>query len=75
MVKNTVFGHFLRLMLKGLKFRLQPKVCDSSCDLMQKAMKLNNFAIEFIDSIFGMSKNEAINIMKNSDLKVNSRTL
>ena len=57
---------------KGFKF--EPYVCNGFHDLMQKAMNSNDFAIvsvkrnNYIIHSWYMTKDDAINIMKNSDL-------
>ena len=63
---------------RKVNFRFQPKVCDGCHDLMQKVMSFNDVAILYIKRNdygihFGyLSKEEAINIMNNSDLKEKS---
>ena len=58
-----------------VNFRLQPKVCNGCHDSMQKTMSFNDIAIisgkenYYRIQFWYMSKEEAINIMKNSDLK------
>ena len=57
-----------------INFRFQPKVFDNCHDLMQKIMGFNDVAIVSTKAIncrihfWCMSKDEAINIMKNFDL-------
>ena len=70
------YCYFLKLNLI-----FQPKTCDGCHDLMQKAMSFSNVAIVFIkendsrNNFWYMSKDEAINIMKISDLREKSGTL
>ena len=62
-------------------FTFQPNACSRYHDLLMMCMNLRNIAILNIkDSnycciISGISKTEAINIMKNTDLKEKSGTL
>ena len=57
-----------------IDFRFQPKVFDGCHNLMQKGIRLNDAAIvslkgnNYRNHFWCMSKCEAINIMKNSDL-------
>ena len=58
---------------KGFKY--EPYLCNSCHDLMQKAMNFNDVAIvsfterDYRIHFWYMSKDDAMNIMKNSDLK------
>ena len=51
-------------------FKYEPYLCNSCCDLMQKAINFNvsvkgsDYRLHF----WYMSKNDAINVMKNSNL-------
>ena len=64
------FYYFLKVNLL-----FHPNVCDGCRDLMQKYMAFNdveivNVTVVIAGYVFGyMSKDEAINIMKNSDFK------
>ena len=64
-----------------VNFRFQPKVCDNCHDLMQKAMSFNDVATFSVQEddyrihFWSMSEDEAINLMKISDLKGKSRFL
>ena len=57
------------------KFNYQPHLCNGCHDLMQKAINFNDVAIVSIKGYYCgihfwyMSKDDAINIMKNSDSK------
>ena len=57
----------------NLNFRSQPKVCDGCYNLMQNAIIFNDFAIVSVKEndyriiFWCVNKEEAINIMKNSD--------
>ena len=56
-------------------FNYEPYLCISCHDFMQKAINFNTVAITFVEQIdyrihfLYMSKNDVINIMKNSNLK------
>ena len=56
-------------------FKYEPYLCNGCHDLMQKAMNFNDVAIvslkgsDYRIHFWYMSKDDAINIMKNSDLK------
>ena len=62
-------------------FKCEPYLCNSSHNLMQKAMGFNAIAIVSVKGIYYrmhfcyMSKEDAINIMKNSDLNEKSGLL
>ena len=59
---------------KDIGFKYEPYLCNSCHDLMQKAMSFNDVAIIYVKESayrihFGyMSKDDAISIMKNSNL-------
>ena len=63
---------------KDINFKYEPYLCNGCHDLMQKAMSFNNVAIAYVKensyriSFWYMSKDDAINIMKGSNL-VNKR--
>ena len=56
-------------------FKYEPHLCNGCQDLMQKAMNFNDVAIVSVKGSdykihsWYMSKDDAINIMKNSDFK------
>ena len=62
-------------------FRHEPYLCNGCHDLMQKAMNFNDVAIVSVKGsdyrihFWYMSKNDAINIMKNSNLNEKSGSL
>ena len=66
------YQHFLKI-----NFGFEPKVCDSCHDLMQKAIltgvffKENDCRVHFLY----MSKDEAMNLLRNVDLTEKSGTL
>ena len=59
---------------KDIGFRYEPYLCNGCHNLIQKAMSFNNAAIVYVKGstyriyFWYMSKNDAINIMKNSNL-------
>ena len=59
---------------KDIGFKYKPNLCNGCHDLMQKAMNFNDVAIFSVKGIeyrilfWYMSKDDAINIMKNSNL-------
>ena len=61
-------------ILKILVFKYEPYLCNDCHDLMQKAMSFNNNAIVYVKrSVYRihfwyMSKDDAINIMNDSNL-------
>ena len=67
--------------LLSFRFKLQPNVCNRCHDLLMTSMNLSNIAILNIKGsdydciIILISKNEAINLMKNDDLTQKSGTL
>ena len=67
--------------LLNFSFKLQPNVCNRCHDLLMTSMNLSNIAILNIKGsdydciIILISKNEAINLMKNDDLTQKSGTL
>ena len=77
--KECDICYYWYFLSKNLKF--QPNVCNRCHDLLMMSMNLSNIVILNIkDSnysciISGISKNEAINLMKNIDLTEKSRTL
>ena len=64
-----------------VNFKFQTKTCDCCHDLMQKVTSFNNVIIAFVKEndfriyFWYMGKDEAIIIMKNSDLKKKNGTL
>ena len=58
---------------KDIGFKYEPYLCNGCHDLMQKAMSFNNVAIVYVKGsayrihFWYMSKNDAINIMNNSN--------
>ena len=61
-------------ILKNISFKYEPYLCNCFHDLMQQAMSFNNVAIVYIKEsayrihFWYMSKDDAINIMNNSNL-------
>ena len=59
---------------KDVGFKYEPYLCDGCHDLMQKSMGFNDIAIVYITEsaykihLWYMSKDDAINIMTNSNL-------
>ena len=59
---------------KDISFKYEPYLCNGCHDLMQKAMSFNNVAIVYVKgsayriNFWYMSKDDAINIMKGSNL-------
>ena len=70
--KKCDICHYLYFKDIGVKY--EPYLCNRCHDLMQKAMGFNNIAIVYIKGIayrihfWYMSKDDAINIMTNSNL-------
>ena len=70
------YWHFLEI-----NFKIQPKVCNSCHDLMQKAMSFNDVAIVSVKGndrrihLWHMGQDEAINLLGNADLTEKSGTL
>ena len=64
-----------------MDFKCEPYLCNGSHNLMQKAMSFNDIAIVSVKGIYYrihswyMSKDDTINIMKNSDLNEKSGSL
>ena len=73
--------HLSLLVLFEINFRFQPKVCDGSLDLMQKAISFHDVAIVFVTRndwnihFLYMSKKEAVNLLRNADLAEKSGKL
>ena len=71
--------HYLYFLHKGFKF--QPNVCNRCHDLLMISMNLSDIAIlnikgsDYCCIINFISKNEAINLMQNTDLTEKSGTL
>ena len=57
-----------------INFRFQPKLCDGCHDLLQRAMSFNDVGIvsdkgiDYRVHFWYISKDEAINLLKNADL-------
>ena len=74
--KKCDICHYWYVLNKGCKY--EPYLCN---DLMQKAINFNNVAIVFVKGgdyrihFWYMSKDDAINILKNSDLNEKSGLL
>ena len=74
--KNVIFCDIGIFLDKG--FRFEPYLCNGYHDLIQKAMKFIDVAIfsvkgsNFIIHFWYMSKDDAINTIKNSDLNEKS---
>ena len=77
--KESNICHYWYFLDKGLKF--QPIVCNGCHDLSIMSMNLSNIAILNIKSadyhciISGIRKNEAINLMQNTNLFKKRRIL
>ena len=77
--KDCGFCHYWYFLNKGFKF--QPNVFNGSHYLLVMSMKRSDIAILNIESsdyrcnISGISKNEGINLMQNTDLTEKSGTL
>ena len=60
--------------IKDIGFRYEPYLCNGCHDLIQKAMSFNDVAVVYVKGrscrihFWYMSKNDAINIMTNSNL-------
>ena len=73
--KECDICHYWYFLDKNLNY--EPYLCNGCHDLMQKAMNFNDVAIASIKGndhrihFWYMSKNDAINIMKNSNFKKN----
>ena len=52
----------------GKSFKYEPYICNGCHDFMQKAMNLNDVPIVSKMNFWYMSKDDVINIMKNSNL-------
>ena len=71
--------HYWYFLNKGFKF--QTNVCNRCHDLLMMSMTPSDIAMLNIKSadyrciISGISKNEAVNLMRNNDLTEKSRTL
>ena len=72
--KECSICHYWYFLDKGFKY--EPYLCNGCHDLMQKAMNFNDVAIVFIKGNYYrihfsyMSKDDAINIMKNSNTPI-----
>ena len=69
--------YFTSRYFTEINFWCQTKLCNRCDNLMQKAMSFINVAIvsvkgNFVIQFWYMSKDEAVGIMKNSDLKEKS---
>ena len=68
-------------ILKILVLKYEPYLCNGGHDLIQKAMNFNDIAIVSIKEsdyrihVWNVSKNDAINIMNNSNLNDKSGVL
>ena len=77
--KSVIFAIIGIFLDKGFKY--EPYLCNSCHDLMQKAMNLNDVAIvsgkrsDYRNPFWYMSKDDAINIVKNSNLNKQSGLL
>ena len=60
---------------KDVDYRYEPHLCTSCLDFMQKAMNFNDVAIDYRIHFWYMSNNDAIDIMKNSNLNEKSGLL
>ena len=64
-----------------INVKFQPEVCNSCHDLLQKAMSFNDAAIvsvkgnDYRNHFLCMSKDEAINVLHNTDLSEKNGTL
>ena len=71
--------HYWCFLDKGFKY--EPYLCNGCHDLMQKTASFNDVAIDSVKGSYHrthfwyMSKNDAVNIMKNSNLNEKSRDL
>ena len=67
--KNVTIWYF-----KDIGFKYEPYLCNGCHDLMQKAIVFNDVAIAYVKgsanriNFWDMSKNDAINVMNNSNL-------
>ena len=74
--KYNICCHYQYFLDKGFKF--EPYLCNGCHDLMQKAVKFNDVAIvsikenDYIIHFWYMSNDDAINIMKTSNLNEKS---
>ena len=77
--KECDICHYWYFLVKNFDYELY--LCNGCHDLIQKAMNFNDAAIasvkgsDYSDYIWYMSKNDAINIMKNSSLNAKSGSL
>ena len=77
--KECDICHYWYFLDKGFKY--EPYLCNGSHDLMQEAMNFNNVAIASVKGndyrihFWYMSKDGAINIMKNSNLNEKAGSL
>ena len=77
--KECDICHYWYFLNKGFKF--QPYVCNRCHDLLMMSMNLSNIYILNIKNvdyrciISGINKSEAINLLQNTDLTEESRTL
>ena len=77
--KECDICHYWYFLYKNFKY--EPYLCNGCHDLMQKAINFNNVAVVSVKGsdyrihFWYMSKNDAINIMKNSKLHEKSRLL
>ena len=73
--KGCDICHYWYFLDKGFKY--EPYLCNGCHDLMQKAMNFNDVAIVSIKEndyrihFWYMSKDDAVKLMKNSDLNEN----
>ena len=77
--KDCNISHYLYFLNYGFKF--QPNVCNRCHDLLMMAINLSDIAIlnikgsDYRRAISLVSKNEAINLMQNTDMTEKSGTL
>ena len=69
---SVIFFHYW--YFKNIGFKYEPHLCNSSHDLLQKAMNFNDVAIFYVKGsayrthFWYMSKDDTIKIMNNSNL-------
>ena len=77
-MRESVICHYWYFL--SIHFRFKPEVCNGLHDIMQKAMSFTDIAIVSVKAndyrihFWYMSKDEAINLLRNTDFTEKSRT-
>ena len=73
-IESKHYDNFHYWCFKDIAFSYEPYLCNGFHNLMQKAMSFNNVAIVYVKGsayrihVWHMSKDDAINIINNSNL-------